>query len=788
MRLSELKTGESAVVVKVLGYGGFRRRIIEMGFVSGQQVSVVLDAPLKDPIEYRIMGYDISLRRKEAEMIEVMTLEEAEQLAAIEAEPTVSQEEFLQRAVANRNTNISVALVGNPNSGKTSLFNTLCGRSEHVGNYSGVTVDAKRGKLKYRNYNIEITDLPGTYALSAYSPEEIYVRRHITNSTPDVIINTIVASNLERNLYLTTELIDINPRMVIALNMYDELESSGAKFDHNALGEMIGIPMVPVVSPTGRGIEELLDTIIALHENSDKRERHVHINYGSVIEENLEELNKSLREHREELPAHFPPRYFALKLIEGDKDVAEMLKQTPHIEMWQAMAQESRTQIEEALDTDIETALAERKYGFVSGALKETYSAAEYSRNTLSDKLDNIVTHRIWGYPIFFALMWFMFYCTFTLGAYPQGWIESGVEWLYDTVCGIMEVGALRDMLTDGVISGVGSVLVFLPNIMILYLFISFLEDSGYLARAAFIMDKVMHQMGIHGKSFIPMVMGFGCNVPAIMACRTIECRSSRLITMMVVPFMSCSARLPIYMMIVGTFFSEWAGTALFLLYLLGIVMAVVSARLMRRFMFREQEAPFVMELSPYRMPTAKTTLKHMWNKCAQYIKKMGGLILIASIVVWLLSYYPRPEHNDTDANTPHYELSYMGKIGQFCEPVFRPMDLGWQASVAILSGIPAKEIVVSTMNVLYAHPDDTDSGDGEELTLHAQERIAKSMSTPSAVAFLIFSLLYLPCIATIMAIASELNWKWAVGSALYNTAVAWLLAWIAYLVTSLLI
>ena len=788
MRLSELKTGESAVVVKVLGYGGFRRRIIEMGFVRGQQVSVVLDAPLKDPIEYRIMGYDISLRRKEAEMIEVMTLEEAKSLAAAEAEPAVTQDEFLKRAAASKQNSITVALVGNPNSGKTSLFNTLCGRSEHVGNYSGVTVDAKRGELKYRGYNIEVTDLPGTYALSAYSPEEIYVRRHITDNTPDVIINTIVASNLERNLYLTTELIDINPRMVIAMNMYDELEKMGATFDHNALGEMIGIPMVPVVSPTGRGIEDLLDTIIALHENSDKRERHIHINYGSVIEENLEELNKSLRKFRQELPAHFPPRYFALKLIEGDSDVADMLKQMPHFDKWQAMAKEARTQIEEALNTDIETAIAERKYGFVSGALKETYSAAEHKRNTLSDKLDDIVTHRIWGYPIFFALMWFMFYCTFTLGAYPQGWIESGVEWLYDTVRGLMGEGALRDMITDGVISGVGSVLVFLPNIMILYLFISFLEDSGYLARAAFIMDKVMHRMGIHGKSFIPMVMGFGCNVPAIMACRTIECRTSRLITIMVVPFMSCSARLPIYMMIVGTFFKQWAGSALFLLYILGIALAVISARLMRRFMFREQEAPFVMELSPYRMPTAKTTLKHMWNKCAQYIKKMGGLILIASIVVWLMSYYPRAEQSDQNNTSARYEQSYMGKIGKFCEPVFRPMGLGWQASVAILSGIPAKEIVVSTMNVLYAHPNDAEATEGEELSVHAQERIAKSMSTPSAVAFLIFSLLYLPCIATIMAIASELNWKWAIGSALYNTAVAWLLAWIAYVVTSLIV
>ena len=556
MRLSELKTGDSAVVVKVLGYGGFRRRIIEMGFVRGQSVTVVLDAPLKDPIEYRIMGYDISLRRKEADMIVVMTHEEAARLTVADDTTTVAASEIMQRAVESQHNTISVGLVGNPNSGKTSLFNTLCGRSEHVGNYSGVTVDAKRGELKYRGYTIEFTDLPGTYALSAYSPEEIYVRRHIIDNSPDIIVNTVVASNLERNLYLTTELIDISPKMVIALNMYDELERSGAKFDHEALGEMIGIPMVPVVAPTGRGIDELLSTIIALHEGKDSRERHIHINYGSVIEEALEPLNNDLRANRTELPAHFPPRYYAIKLIEGDHDIKQLLSSSQYYEEWQQRATEARTNIEEALATDIETALAERKYGFVSGALKETYSASEVKRNTLSDRLDAIVTHRIWGYPIFFAIMWFMFYCTFTLGAYPQEWIDMGVGWLYDKVHNLMGEGALRDMLTDGVISGVGSVLVFLPNIMILYLFISFLEDSGYLARAAFIMDKVMHRMGIHGKSFIPMVMGFGCNVPAIMACRTIECRTSRLRTIMVVPFMSCSARLTIYMMIVGTFFS----------------------------------------------------------------------------------------------------------------------------------------------------------------------------------------------------------------------------------------
>ncbi|MBR5771158.1 MAG: ferrous iron transport protein B [Alistipes sp.] len=785
MRLSELKTGETATVVKVLGYGGFRRRIMEMGFVKGQEVTVVLDAPLKDPIEYHIMGYDISLRRKEAEMIVVMTREEAKRLSMGEATSLIKDEEIVERAVDNSLKQIRVGLVGNPNAGKTSLFNTLCGRSEHVGNYSGVTVDAKRGTLSYKGYTLEITDLPGTYALSAYSPEEVYVRRHIIDDTPDIIVNTIVASNLERNLYLTTELIDMSPRMVIAMNMYDELEASGANFDHEALGGMIGVPMIPVVAPTGRGIEELLDAIVAVYESRDKRVRHIHIGYGSVIEESLEALNADMRLHREELIAHFPPRYFALKLIEGDKEIVNLLESSPHKERWQKMALEARKEIEESLGEDIETAISNQKYGFISGALKETYRAAKSRRDTLSDKLDAIVTHRIWGFPIFFAIMCLMFVSTFELGKYPQEWIELGVDWLYNAVRNAMEAGALRDMLTDGVISGVGSVLVFLPNIMILYLFISFLEDSGYLARAAFIMDKVMHRMGVHGKSFIPMVMGFGCNVPAIMACRTIECRTSRLITIMVVPFMSCSARLPIYMMIIGTFFHKYAGIVLFAMYILGILIAVISARLMRRFMFREQEAPFVMELSPYRIPMPKTTIRHMWSKCAQYLKKMGGLILIASIVVWLLGYYPRPAEGANTENVNSYEQSYMGQIGKVTEPIFEPMDMDWKASVALVSGIPAKEIVVSTLSVLHSHPDDENATE-EETIHHISKRVADDMSLPTAVAFLIFALLYLPCIATIVAIASELNWKWAIGSALYNTTIAWLLAWGAYHLTLL--
>ena len=544
MRLSELKTGESATIVKVTGHGGFRRRIMEMGFVHGQRVEVILNAPLKDPIEYKIMGYDISLRRSEADMVVVLSDAEAGEYLAAQrgrgeasgcvrkcgegttpcdcsgrgGKPCATVDEV----VARSSRTISVALVGNPNSGKTSLFNAVSGGHEHVGNYGGVTVGAKIGYRNYRGYRFEVTDLPGTYALTAYTPEERYVRSHIAEKTPDVVINTVVASNLERNLYLTTELIDINPRMVVALNMYDELERSGAKLDYDSLGRMLGVPMVPVEARNNRGIEALLDTVIDVFENRDDRVRHIHINMGPVIEEGLRRLNGDMSDYREELPKAFPPRYYAMKLLEGDRQAEEMLHGCARYGEWIEIRDRETRRIAEALGEDIETAFADQKYGFIQGALRETYIPGQREQAKATALIDAFVTHKLWGFPIFFALMWLMFWCTFSLGAYPQDWLDALVGWIGDGVNSLLPEGPLRDMLSDGVIGGVGAVIVFLPQIMILYLFISFLEDSGYLARAAFIMDRVMHRIGLHGKSFIPMIMGFGCNVPAIMACRTI--------------------------------------------------------------------------------------------------------------------------------------------------------------------------------------------------------------------------------------------------------------------------
>ncbi len=804
MRLSELKTGESATVVKVLGHGGFRRRIIEMGFVRGSRVSVVLNAPLKDPIEYQILGYNISLRRSEAEMIVIIADSETndidgdkvqrQSVAASHDDPhnrdvadVVAGNDSTETKISKITHHIDVALVGNPNSGKTSLFNRISGAHEHVGNYSGVTVDAKTGRCTYKGYELHITDLPGTYALSAYSPEELYVRKHLANNMPDVVLNVVVASNLERNLYLTTELIDMSQRMVVALNMYDELEQNGAVLDHELLGKMMGVPMIPVVGRNGRGVEELLDTIIAVYENRDERVRHIHINQG-ITEESVNALNAVLKEYREELPKCFPPRYFAIKMLEGDADICRMLEQgCRHYPQWQKLCEKERQHLKYDLgEEDIETAFANQKYGFISGALRETLTVGTVDARRMTDAVDSIVTHRIWGYPIFLLIMWLMFWCTFSLGAYPQEWIESLVGLLGDTVQRWMPDGALKDMIIDGIIGGVGGVIVFLPNIMILYLFISFMEDSGYLARAAFIMDKVMHKIGLHGKSFIPLVMGFGCNVPAIMATRTIESRSSRLITALIIPFMSCSARLPMYILLIGAFFGAYSGTVMFGLYLLGVVMAIITAKLMRRFMFKVDETPFVMELPPYRIPTAKATLSHMWEKCVQYLRKMGGLILVASIIVWFLSYYPIREEGQT--REQHYEQSYIGRVGKLCEPAFEPLGLDWKASVSVVSGIAAKEIMVSTIGVLYSPTEEITQENEQAVTASLHRRLAASgdFTTASALALLVFTLLYFPCLATIAAIASEYGWRWAAASAVYSTVVAWLCAFATYHIVNL--
>ena len=806
MRLSELKTGEKGVIIKVLGHGGFRKRIVEMGFIKGKTVEVLLNAPLKDPIKYQIMGYEISLRRQEAEMIEIISEEEARQLhhpfhGSITEETSFSEEEMVVLAKGKRRV-INVALVGNPNCGKTSLFNVASGAHEHVGNYSGVTVDAKEGFFDFQGYHFRIVDLPGTYSLSAYSPEEIYVRKHIIEETPDVIINVVDASNLERNLYLTTQLIDMNVRMVVALNMYDELQASGNQLDHEKLSQLMGVPMVPTIGRNGTGIDELFHHIIDIYEGSDfitKRIqkqvrtevmedleswhkdyipnhhegehsffRHIHINHGPIIERAIDEIKKALA-YNEEIRHKYSTRYLAIKLLEKDREVEKVVRTFPNGADILNVRDKVGHDIQKSLNEDSEQALTDAKYGFITGALKETFTDNHLEKEQTTRVIDSIVTHRIWGYPIFFLFMYIMFECTFVLGEYPM----MGIEWLVDQVSNIMHnllpEGPLKDMVIDGIIGGVGGVIVFLPNILILYFFISIMEDSGYMARAAFIMDKIMHRMGLHGKSFIPLIMGFGCNVPAILAGRTIEDRKCRLITMLINPLMSCSARLPIYLVLVAAFFPHWGSLVLLGIYATGIMLAVIMARLFSKFLVKGDDTPFVMELPPYRIPTRKAILRHTWEKGAQYLKKMGGIIMVASIIIWFLGYYPNHDAYPTTAS--QQEHSYIGQIGKAIEPIIEPLGFDWKLGIGLISGAGAKELVVSTLGVLYTNESDIEN-------VNLSERIP--ITPVVALGYMLFVLIYFPCVATLAAIKQESgSWKWALFAAFYTTVLAWIVAFL---------
>lgn len=784
MRLSELKTGERAVIVKVYGHGSFRKRIIEMGFVKGNKVKVILNAPLKDPIEYEIIGYKISLRREEADKIEVISENEAkeihrasEALPALEAkadEATWLEREMDTLAEERRRT-IKVALVGNPNCGKTSLFNIASGSHEHVGNYSGVTVDAKEGIFEHGGYRFVLVDLPGTYSLSAYSPEELYVRRNLIEDMPDVVVNVVDASNLQRNLYLTTQLIDMNLRVVMALNMYDELSAKGDRLDIKQLGYLLGMPIVPTVSRTGKGIDDLFDTVIQIYEKSDPHlARHIHINHGNELESSIDRI-KLLLQKNEGLRYKYSTRYLAIKYLENDKEIEKVVEALENRDEIISARFEENSRIRELMGSGLESSLVDAKYAFVQGALAETYKPYEGKKKlTVTDKIDAIVTNRWLAFPIFFFILYIVFDSTFLIGEYPMRWIEWLVAQFGDFVYTAMPEGWLKDLVVDGIIGGVGSVLVFLPNILILYLFISLLEDSGYMARTAFIMDRLMHKMGLHGKSFIPMVMGFGCNVPAIMATRTIESRKSRLITILIIPLMSCAGRMPVYILIAGAFFPQHAGLVLLGLYALGIVLAILAAKVISRFI-KDDDLPFVMELPPYRIPTARSIFRHTWEKGRQYLQKMAGIILVCSLIIWGLGYFPRAEAGAT--YNEQQEQSYIGTIGKAMEPVLEPLGFDWKMGVGIVSGVGAKELVVSTLGVMYANPE------GDSL----QTSLTKSVSPAGALAYMVFILLYFPCIATFIAIKNETGgWKWALITAVYTILLAWVAAFATFKIAGL--
>lgn len=818
MRLSDLQTGTKGVIVKVLGHGGFRKRIVEMGFIKGKTVEVVLNAPLKDPIKYRILGYEVSLRRSEAEMIEVVNEEEAIKALGDEAildglheEVSLTEEQLENIALGKRRT-IKVALVGNPNCGKTSLFNIASGAHAKVGNYGGVTVDSHEGYFEFEGYKFKLVDLPGTYSLSAYTPEEKYVRAHLVQEMPDIVINVVDASNLERNLYLTTQLIDMNLRMVMALNIYDELEAKGDELDYIKLSKKLGVPMIPTICPQNKGIDTLFHIIINLYEGADfmdkegniypevqkqlqdwhkthvdssKHEKHIedyteshilnhkkvfkhiHINHGRVIERAIDEVKAEISKN-DSIRHKYSTRFLAIKVLENDPEIETLLRSLPNGEKIIEVRDTHSKLISHELHEDTESAITDSKYKFIEGLLKQTLKNGAKPSRKITEWLDSLVTHRIWGYPIFILFLYIMFSCTFILGEYPMMGIEWMVEQLGDFINNNMADGVFRDLLVNGALAGVGGVIVFLPNILILYFFISLMEESGYMARAAFIMDKLMNKMGLHGKSFIPLLMGFGCNVPAIMASRTIENRKNRLVTILVNPLMSCGARLPIYLVLIGAFFPKNQGLVLLSLYLIGIILAIVMAKIFTKFLVKGENTPFVMELPPYRMPTSKAIVRHTWNKGSQYLKKMGSIILIASVIVWFLGSYPK---GNFETEQEQQENSYIGYIGKAIEPAIEPLGFDWKMGVGLLAGAGAKELVVSTLSVLHG---------GDEEGTNLGERM--DITPLAAYAYMVFCLLYFPCVAAVVAVKQEAGgWKWAIFTVVYTTALAWVFSFLIY-------
>jgi ferrous iron transport protein B len=807
--LSDLNDGEQAVITKIRGYGAFRKRITEMGFVTGTRVKAVKPAPLQDPVEYEVMGYRVSLRRSEAALIEVIP--EADFKEKEDTYHGTFTTEKISGIIAERSNHIHIALVGNPNSGKTTLFNYATGQHERVGNYGGVTVDLKTARITRHGFTFFITDLPGTYSISEYTPEELFVRQHITSEMPDVVVNVVDASNLERNLYLTTQLIDMDIKVVIALNMYDELEQKGDQFDFKKLSAMIGIPIVPCIAKKGRGIDELLQEIIGVYSGTFSLSRHVHINYGNEINQSLEKLLSQI-DKIPELTVNWHSQYLATKLIENDIHTFTLIDQTPGANGITELARAEILRLEKLFNEKAETILADAKYAFIKGALKETFKPGKPAKREKAYHADAVFTHKWLGIPLFLFIMWAMFQLTFTLGSYPMDWMDAGLAALGEFIGNVLPEGALRDLIVDGIIGGVGGVLVFLPNILILFFSISLMEDTGYMARAAFIMDRAMHKIGLHGKSFIPILMGFGCNVPAVMATRTLENRRDRLLTMLIIPFMSCSARLPVYVLLISAFFPQKQGLVLLSVYLIGALLAILMAVLFNKVFFNKSDVPFVMELPPYRLPTLRNSTIHMWNKSVQYLTKMGTIILSASILIWALGYFPRSSANtatfenrisvlqntilssDSSAaeieklrlasEADRLENSFIGRIGHFITPVIEPLGYDWKIGVSIVTGLAAKEIVVGTMGVLYQTASDNDENTvGLQQKLQQQvftsgTRAGEKVFTPwVAFSLMLFVLVYFPCVAVIAAIKREANWKWAVFTMVYTTFLAWVVA-----------
>jgi ferrous iron transport protein B len=682
---------------------------------------------------------------------------------------------------------ITVAIAGNPNSGKTSIFNMLTGARQHVGNYPGVTVEKKEGLCRYNDYEITVVDLPGTYSLSAYSAEELIARNFIIEEHPEVVIDVIDSSVIERNLYLATQLIEMNVPLVLAFNMSDVAERMGLHFDTTRLSELLQARIVPTVGSREKGKANLLNAVIKTAKQG--RVERIHgINYGDEIETELTKIAAIVADKEPQLAEKFGQRWLAIKLLEQDSNIREKISSEEVINC-AAVAIEHLKSI---FGDEPEIIVADRRYGFISGACQETIKSTVESRHDKSDMADALLIHRVLGLPIFLLLMYLVFMLTFRISEYPMEWLERFFGWAGKTITGFWPSGSespLKSLLVDGVIGGVGGVIVFLPNILLLFISISILEDTGYMARAAFVMDRIMHKIGLHGKSFIPMLIGFGCSVPAIMGTRILENRRNRLTTILVIPLMSCGAKLTIYALIIPAFFAEkWRGPMMWLIYLIGIVLAVICIKVLRITIFKGETTPFVMELPPYRVPTLKSVCIHMWQRGWLYLRKAGTIILAISIILWAAGSYPKPDEkslvglNHTEVQQKKLEYSVIGRIGRTIEPVIRPLGFDWKIGTALIGATVAKEVFVSQLGIVYAVSSDEDSSQ----TL--RQKLQAHYTSLTGFCIMLFCLIYAPCAATVAITKSETNsWGWALFQFFGLTVLAYIVTLIVYQLGSLI-
>ena len=771
MTLKNLKVGESAVITKVGGEGALRQHFLDMGVIPGAEVTVVKFAPMGDPMELQIHGYELTLRLAEAEQIDITPIEERtnphsriNRIYATDHPGLGEDGKYHEKGDGEplpENTLLTYALVGNQNCGKTTLFNQLTGANQHVGNFPGVTVDRKDGPIKGHPETL-VTDLPGIYSMSPYSSEEIVSRNFVLDEKPKAIINIVDATNIERNLYLTMQLLEMNVPMVVALNMMDEVTGNNGTIDINGMEALLGVPVVPISAAKNEGVRELIEHALHIAQYQEKPQKQDFCskdNHGGAIHRAIHAVESVIEDHAES--AGLPVRFSATKIIEGDSLILDQCKLDQNeIEMIEHIV----VQMEKEGKMDRSAAIADMRFDFIEYVCERTVQKPRQSKERIrSEKIDRILTGKWTAIPCFIAIMAMVFYLTFNvIGAFLQDILASGIDALSAMVDSLMTSAhvseALHSLVIDGIFGGVGSVLSFLPIVVTLFFFLSIMEDSGYVARVAFFMDKLLRKIGLSGRSIVPMLIGFGCTVPAVMATRTLPSKRDRKMTILLTPFMSCTAKLPIYAFFVGAFFPGKGGLIMTGLYLLGIVVAIIVALLFKETLFKGEAVPFVMELPNYRMPGVRNVAQLLWEKAKDFLSKAFSIILLATIAVWFLQSFDW--HLNMVADSAD---SLMATISGWLVPLLAPLGLGdWRIVTSLISGFMAKESVVSTMEILFG------------------SNIQTALSQTAAATMLVFSLLYTPCVASIAAIRRELGGKWAAGVILWQCVVAWIAAFIA--------